>query len=574
MDKPNSYESVSKRVKWIVAFFSASLGGILLLTYLMFELLSSTRAFTGYHSLWTHTQNQALIHLVSYANSGDLDDFYYFEENLSIMDGIQNALYELNMDSPNSQIVESNLLSSSLYVEDIQRKIQHLHFLRTFTNFRTAFDSWERYHQNSQKLREIANDIRFKKEANELTNSDLSELHSLSQNLNVMLVDDQINLLNNLDEASSNIKRYSIITLILPSTGIFFVGGVMINQWYKSFRSLQRVSKERDRVASFPELNPSPIVVVNSEGEYSYLNESATILLSESGTDGNEPVHSIHDKLQIHTNRMLRENRASNTFEVDHNGEHYLVYGFQIEHESSIHYYFIDITELNNLEIRLQKSLEEKTLLLSEVHHRVKNNLAVAIGLLEIESFDNQNPHTESIIKRNVARLHSIASIHKLLYEEESLTHIQLSSYFHSLVDSFCTQYSGIDINLSISSNCNEETININQAVPNAMLMNELISTVCPRSPKGKNEKTDITLTCVDDFVTVTIQFPNIDQQLSQYELKQNSLIKLISKQLGAENLSIFAGSNDITYSFKLSNLKGSSSSLPKNYKPSDHAIY
>lgn len=574
MDKPNSYESVSKRVKWITAFFSASIAGILLLTYLMFEILSSTRAFTGYHSLWTHTQNRALIHLISYANSGDLDDFYYFEENLYIMDGIQNALYELNMDSPDSQIVESNLLSSSLYVEDIQRKIQHLHFLRTFTTFRTAFDSWERYHQNSERLREIANDIRQKKERNQLTETDLAQLYTVSQNLNLMLVDDQVNLLNHLDEASSNIKFYSIITLFLLSAGIFFVGGLMIRQWHKSFRSLQKVSEERDRVASFPEMNPCPIVVMNSTGEFSYLNNSASQLLGNSNADNSKLVDPIYKKLQVCTEQMLVNNYKSNTFEVYQNKKHYLVYGFQIEHRLSIHYYFIDITDLKNLEIKLQKSLEEKTLLLSEVHHRVKNNLAVAIGLLEMESFNNVTPETEFIIKRNVTRLHSIASIHKLLYEEENLTSLQLLSYFQSLVDSFTSQFSAIILNLSAEPGCNNHIININLAVPNAMLMNEILSSISPKKSNGTTAQADIHLSCNQDLVTVDIQFQNNDVQKAIHTLTDNSLIELISKQLEVENLSICDKSNNISFSFKLSDLKGSSSSLPKNYKPSDHAIY
>ena len=198
----NIYQRLRKKANLIRTLLAVSLVGMIIVVYLMYGLLSSTRVFTGYHSLWSHTQNRALIHLISYSESGDEYEYQKFEENLRVMDGIQNALYELNMDLFDQKHVENNLGNSQLYADEIKTKIRQLHLLRRFDVFKNLYDRWETYHINSTNLRDVANMIKDQIHSGGVEEHTRQQLLFLAQNLNVTLLDDQISLLQSMDEAT------------------------------------------------------------------------------------------------------------------------------------------------------------------------------------------------------------------------------------------------------------------------------------------------------------------------------------------------------------------------------------
>lgn len=292
------YQKFEKQSKWVLIFFSTSLIVIVLTATLIFGLLSSTRAFTGYHSLWSHTQNRALIHLISYAISGEYEEFRSFEQNIAIMDGIQNALYELNMDEIDHNYVHENLIKSSLYIEEISQKINHLHFLRNIDRFREAFDMWEKYHRNSEDLRNLGFEIRDKIEQNNMDSFSIEQLLFLAQNMNVTLVEDQIELLNTLEEVSSTVKIYSSLFLTLLTFGVFFIGTILVTTLRTNFKSLGKITRDRDRIAKFPALNPNPVIVTDAQKSIVYINKSGQDLLKEGqfNLNSNSPLDHLISK--------------------------------------------------------------------------------------------------------------------------------------------------------------------------------------------------------------------------------------------------------------------------------------
>ena len=336
-----NYNPVKNRTRWIIAYFGISLTLILVLSYLIFSTLSSTRTFIGYHSIWTHTQNRAVIHLISYANNGDFEEFQNFEKNLIIMDGIQNALYELNMDNPDVNIVETNLLSASIYLDDVRQNITRLHFLRNFEKFANAFDAWEIYHQNVQELRALAIDIRNRIEAGVPDEAAKEELLLLARDLNVLHIDDQLELLGDLEHTSSIVKNIFIFTLISLSLGLFFAGSIMVSNWEKNEEELEKVTDQKNRLASFPVLNPNPIIVLNKSASVTFTNQATEDLFKVEVNDSK--YHPVIRSVIEQSKTLLNRTESSISFEMGYQEKDYLVFGFITPDEEHFDFTLKDI---------------------------------------------------------------------------------------------------------------------------------------------------------------------------------------------------------------------------------------
>ena len=135
----------------------------------------------------------------------------------------------------------------------------------------------------------------------------------------------------------------------------------------------------------------------------------------------------------------------------------------------------LDITETVELQNTIQQSLDEKVVLLSEIHHRVKNNLAIITGLINLQSMESDDERLKSLLEDTALRIKSIANVHELLYNTDNFSDISFSLYIKNLLDSI--QHAINDKTGIIDIDIDQElTVNINQAIPMGLLLNELIT--------------------------------------------------------------------------------------------------
>lgn len=136
----------------------------------------------------------------------------------------------------------------------------------------------------------------------------------------------------------------------------------------------------------------------------------------------------------------------------------------------------LDVTETLELQENLQHSLEEKVVLLSEIHHRVKNNLAIISGLMELQSFETDQKIVKEILSEMAKRIKSIAGVHELLYSSKDFSSISFKRYIDNLfneLSSFISNDDKFKTEIDINENLQ---VNINQAVPLGLLLNELVT--------------------------------------------------------------------------------------------------
>lgn len=127
-------------------------------------------------------------------------------------------------------------------------------------------------------------------------------------------------------------------------------------------------------------------------------------------------------------------------------------------------------------EERAVLSLSEREILLSETHHRVKNNLAVITALLELQSFYVNDSKTTDILKQSQNRIKSIALLHEKLYENKSLKHVNVALYTHELLHFIKQSLSVKEKHITIHTQIEPISLEMKQAMPFGLMLNELIT--------------------------------------------------------------------------------------------------
>ncbi|MGN8224965.1 histidine kinase dimerization/phosphoacceptor domain -containing protein [Gracilimonas sp. BCB1] len=134
-----------------------------------------------------------------------------------------------------------------------------------------------------------------------------------------------------------------------------------------------------------------------------------------------------------------------------------------------------DISERKKQEEEIRGSLKEKEVMLAEIHHRVKNNLAVISGLLQLQSYSAKNTEVEKALSDSQMRIQSIALVHEMLYESESLAFIDYDKYVNDLLQAISSMHMNGQKNIELSAEVEPISLSINQAIPCSLLINELI---------------------------------------------------------------------------------------------------
>ena len=137
--------------------------------------------------------------------------------------------------------------------------------------------------------------------------------------------------------------------------------------------------------------------------------------------------------------------------------------------------FFRDITQRRKQEITLKKSLEEKEILLKEVHHRVKNNLTVIYSLLELDAMKSDDEELKKIFASSQSRIRSMAMVHENLYQTNVFSQLNMVEYTQKLFNEISAIY--INENQPVDFRLDSESIfvDIDQAISVGLILNELL---------------------------------------------------------------------------------------------------
>ncbi len=124
----------------------------------------------------------------------------------------------------------------------------------------------------------------------------------------------------------------------------------------------------------------------------------------------------------------------------------------------------------------LSKAIDEKNILLREIHHRVKNNLQVISSLLKLQSGYMKDDAAIQAIAEGRSRVQSMALLHQNLYREDNLTGVNMQEYFDNLIQGLFDTYNISADRIQLHKNIASLDLDVDTVVPLGLITNELIS--------------------------------------------------------------------------------------------------
>jgi PAS domain S-box-containing protein len=159
-----------------------------------------------------------------------------------------------------------------------------------------------------------------------------------------------------------------------------------------------------------------------------------------------------------------------------------------------------DITQRKRAEDRVKASLEEKSILLKEIHHRVKNNLQTISSLLRLQAAGVQDPKVLEPLKESQNRVRVMALIHEKLYQAPTLAKIDFPDYVEQLATEILRCYAAYPNKVALQVQVDPVDLSLDTAIPCGLIINELVSNALKYAfPEGRSG-------------SVKIQFSPLDQ--------------------------------------------------------------
>jgi two-component sensor histidine kinase len=124
----------------------------------------------------------------------------------------------------------------------------------------------------------------------------------------------------------------------------------------------------------------------------------------------------------------------------------------------------------------LNESLQQKEVLLKEIHHRVKNNLSVISGLLDLQSSSTESEQAKLAMQESQNRISAIALIHQRLYQNDNMGAIEIKGFVEDMYGQIATVFSTKDIKTKAILNLPNTFLDIDTSVPLGLIINELIT--------------------------------------------------------------------------------------------------
>lgn len=320
--------------------------------------------------------------------------------------------------------------------------------------------------------------------------------------------------------------------LFLLSTGIILF--IMLNHMQKviqridnSYRELKDKDKERLVPYEFA-LNNSidAIYWFTLDGKFVYVNEAACQMVGRTKEEFLEEMHLEdmdpnfdretakdcminiynHKNWRLETTQIKKDGTI---FPVEvsghgfmHNGTEYVcAFARDMTQKQE---YRTKITKMNQ---ELQKSVEEKDILLKEIHHRVKNNMEIISSLLNMQERRTKDQEMIYILQQSRSRIHTMALVHEFLYLGENLAFINLPNYIKRLLDDikdlYCSQNTRLEVDLKIE----KLIFSTNRCIQIGMILHELcVNSLKYAFKENRDNKLLLHIKTKDDLIELKLR--------------------------------------------------------------------
>lgn len=192
-------------------------------------------------------------------------------------------------------------------------------------------------------------------------------------------------------------------------------------------------------------------------------------------------------------------------------------------------------SKLLNLLNNEKQALQEKEILLAEIHHRVKNNLTVINSLFNLQINSTTNEEAKNILIENSSRILSISKVHEKLYSKNDFSKIEFAEYADELIDEILYSHQ-LQNNVQINKELQQCELPISTAIPTGLILNEMLTNCFKHAfHQVTNPIINIQLRVVNKQVTISVKDNGIGFNLEQLESTEKLgiiLMKSLTEQI------------------------------------------
>lgn len=220
---------------------------------------------------------------------------------------------------------------------------------------------------------------------------------------------------------------------------------------------------------------------------------------------------------------------------------------------------------------RLKRNLDERETLLSEIHHRVKNNLAVISAFAELKKFETNDEAFEEFLSEILMKIKSIALVHEILYKDQTFSMIDFNQFLDELITYYRNIFSNRFDNIEINKNTVDLNLNINQAVPSGLIITELVNNAFKYAYHNNNKGSatlDIEINNDNETIFIKVKdngcgLPDNFEAMSESSYGMNIIHALVKQLQGSIDYDTSHKGTEAILKFKMDKeSKGSSSAF------------
>lgn len=488
----------NRKLYWVVAIFILLGICIVSLIHLGEKIQAGLRGYISGEAEWSKAQKTGTIALIEYIRTEDINYYKSFEESVYVIYGDRMARETLSSDNPNLERAKNGLLMGNNHPEDIDAMIWIFLNFHDFEQIKSAINYWIQGDEGIDQLVELADSVH-----DLIAEGKLSETGKEKYYANLRDIDNELTVIEQqFTLAMSSAARWAG-HLVFWTTSILSILLIILTA-FTAVTFMRDYRKTNDRLKESEQkfknvLDHSRDVIyqisIGSE-KYDYVSSSVNDLLgyrAEEIMDGG-PAFILDRIHPDDTGKMKQKIQQLESDEVEkkliHDSE------FRVKKSDGTYIWVNnkrsllkdsdgnpaaivgnvrDITlHKQQMEI-LDKSLVEKQTLLAEIHHRVKNNLAIISSLIELQK-DEVEPDVQQSFQVVQSRIKSIALIHEKLYENTVFSEVELSDYIHELTDMISNTYQSKQKDININFELEDIKVDMTTAVPVGLICNELIN--------------------------------------------------------------------------------------------------
>jgi PAS domain S-box-containing protein len=263
----------------------------------------------------------------------------------------------------------------------------------------------------------------------------------------------------------------------------------------KQLESLLEESEERYR-RLFETASDGIVLLEKREGKITHANPATEKMLGYTKKDsiGNklQDIGILLDMSDFQTTmQILNMSGIINYNDVPvktKSGQHIYTDIYLVDRARLVQCNIRDITDRKQAEVQFHASLREKDILLKEVHHRVKNNMQVIIGILDLQARSSGNPELTGMLNESQSRIRSMALVHEKLYGSKDFARIDMAGYLRTLSQDLFQSHKINPGRIDLIIQTDGVHVDINKAIPCGLILNELISNALKHAFPGDRQ--------------------------------------------------------------------------------------